>query len=95
MDSQPQMNVIPPTATKTGHDECLYMLCRICAAFLSDYTYLVKRFSKDLQSTFKVDFRRDIEGVHPSGFCLKCYSAVNHVLDRGSIPTFKQGPLVF
>jgi hypothetical protein len=89
MDSQPQTNAIRPSETKSKHEKCLYMLCRICAAVLSDYTYLVARFCEDLQRTFKVDFHKDIEGVHPTGFCQKCYATVNHNIDRGSIPTFK------
>ena len=81
--------VIKASTNKPGignnHQEKLDVLCRICCAILTGYSYDVKEFVDEISNTFRSDFKNDVEGVHPGIFCPKCHAAVKHFTCRGSL----------
>ena len=65
------------------HNANLTSLCRICGGITStDYNYVVSSFYEQLERVFSVDFRLDVDGVHPQKYCLKCYAIMNSCISR-------------
>ena len=71
------------------HNENLDMLCRICSAVLTDYSYNTKAYDENIEKVFNINVRNDNEEVHPPFFCLKCYATVQNCLKNGSKPSFQ------
>ena len=71
-------------AIGNNHQEKLDVLCRICCAILTGYSYDVKEFVDEISNTFRSDFKNDV-GAHPGRFCPKCHAAVKHFTSRGSL----------
>ena len=65
------------------HHAILTSLCHICGGISStDYDYVVSSFYEQLERVFSVDFRLDVDGVHPPKYCLKCYAIMNSCISR-------------
>ena len=78
-------------AAESVHLEALASMCRICGCILTrDTFYLVTNYYEELMKVFSVDFRGDLEAVHPQKFCLKCYAIMTSTSRRdgetGGVP---------
>ena len=71
-----------PSPIDHVHMESLAELCRICGYVLTDYSYDVNRFPGELKDVFVLDIFKDIDGVHPPRFCLKCYAIMTNSVGR-------------
>ena len=60
-------------------------LCRICGELLlGPNPLVVKIHGEKLEKALLKDcFANDLEGVHPAKMCLRCYSKIRNIADRG------------
>ncbi|XP_047134470.2 V(D)J recombination-activating protein 1 [Hydra vulgaris] len=69
------------------HITNLNLLCRVCGCFIGKKNYSIGVIQKDkIEKMFHVKLT-DLEGVHPSKICPKCYKTINIVIKRMSSTT--------
>ncbi|XP_047127619.1 V(D)J recombination-activating protein 1 [Hydra vulgaris] len=62
------------------HITNLNLLCRVCGCFIGKKNYLIGAIQKDkIEKIIHVKLT-DLEGVHPSKVCPKCYKTINIVI---------------
>ena len=62
------------------HAEALTNLCRVCGCVITGYRRDVALCIEELEGAFdKVNFKNDIENIHPKHICRTCYSALLNV----------------
>ena len=69
------------------HITNLNLLCRVCGCFIGKKNYSIGAIQKNkIEKMFHIKLT-DLEGVHPSKICSKCYKTINIVIKRMSSTT--------
>lgn len=66
------------------HHSYLAKLCRICGFLLKKDKFLVSKHNERLTKVFLENLKEDNPNKDPTHFCLKCYSKVKNIEERGS-----------
>ncbi|XP_065674164.1 uncharacterized protein LOC136091105 [Hydra vulgaris] len=65
------------------HSKNLTLLCRVCGYLVWKKKYPIEANQKNkIEKVFHVMLSEEIENVHPSNICLKCYDTINNVIKR-------------
>jgi hypothetical protein len=65
------------------HKKNLNLLCRVCGYLVGKKKYPIGTNQKNkIEKVFHVLLSDEIENVHPSNICHKCYNTINNVIKR-------------
>ena len=71
-------------ATENFHLCSLEKLCRVCGDLLSKKMFNAINMKDDLKDYIFIDISKDEDHIHPKKVCLRCWSKVKNIKQRGS-----------
>ena len=72
--------------SKLDHESSLHKYRRVCATVLNTRNQIsCKKYAADLMKALSIDVTKDDPSIHPSYYCLNCYSIVKRLAGRQGV----------